>query len=78
MTLRDKVAAVSGGSSGIGAPTVRMLAQERARVVVGYNKAEERARQLIQQLPGNGHCPLHMVLEESAIIRGAADTVRDA
>jgi 3-oxoacyl-[acyl-carrier protein] reductase len=78
MTLRDKVAVVSGGSSGIGAATVRILAQEGARVVVGYNKGEERARQLVQQLPGNGHRPMHMVLQDSAIIRRAADTVRDA
>jgi 3-oxoacyl-[acyl-carrier protein] reductase len=78
MLLRDKVAVVSGGSSGIGAAAVRMLAQEGAHVVVGYNNGEERARQLIQQLPGSGHRPLRMVLEDSAIIRRAADTVRDA
>ena len=47
MLLKDKVAVVTGGSSGIGAATVRMLADEGAAVVVCYNKGEDRARALI-------------------------------
>ena len=33
--LKDKVAVVTGGSSGIGAAAVRMLAEAGAKVVVG-------------------------------------------
>ena len=46
-SLAGKVAVVTGGSSGIGAASVRLLAAAGARVVVGYNKGAERAATLI-------------------------------
>jgi 3-oxoacyl-[acyl-carrier protein] reductase len=76
--LQGKVAVVSGGSSGIGAATARMLAEEGAQVVVGYNKGEERARHLMANLPGSGHLVQRMVLEDSATLREAAGDVRAA
>ena len=66
--LRGKVAVVTGGSSGIGAATVRMLAEEGARVVVGYNKGADRAHAVTAYLPGNGHRAMRIVLEDSATI----------
>jgi 3-oxoacyl-[acyl-carrier protein] reductase len=77
-SLKGKIAVVTGGSSGIGATTVRMLAAEGATVYVGYNKGRDRAEKLIGELPGAGHRPLHIVLEDSATIRAAAKTVGDA
>jgi len=77
-TLRGKVAVVTGGSNGIGAATVRMLAEEGATVVVGYNKGEDRARKLIGELPGSGHRAVRLMLEDAAMVRRAADEVRDA
>jgi 3-oxoacyl-[acyl-carrier protein] reductase len=77
-TLRGKVAVVTGGSNGIGAATVRMLAEEGAAVVVGYNKGEDRARKLIGELPGSGHRAVRFVLEDAAIVRRAAEEVRVA
>ncbi len=40
--LKDRVAIVTGGSSGIGAACVRLLAQQGAKVVVGFNNGEEQ------------------------------------
>jgi 3-oxoacyl-[acyl-carrier protein] reductase len=77
-SLKGKIAVVTGGSSGIGATTVRMLAAEGATVYVGYNKGLDRAKTLIGDLPGGGHQPIRIVLEDSASIRAAAKTVGDA
>jgi 3-oxoacyl-[acyl-carrier protein] reductase len=74
-SLKGKIAVVTGGSSGIGATTVRMLAAEGATVYVGYNKGRERAEKLIGELAGSGHKPIHIVLEDSGTIRAAAKTV---
>ena len=71
-SLAGKVAVVTGGSSGIGAASVRLLAGAGARVVVGYNKGADRAAALIAELPGNGHQAMHLPLENSAQIRKVA------
>jgi 3-oxoacyl-[acyl-carrier protein] reductase len=75
--LNGKVAVVTGGSSGIGASSVRLLADAGARVVVGYNKGAERAAALIGELPGNGHKAMHLPLEDTAQIRKVAAAVRE-
>jgi len=74
--LRGKVAVVTGGSSGIGAASVRMLAEEGASVVVGYHNGADRAQAIIAKLPGNSHRAMRIVLEDSATMRKAADEVR--
>jgi len=77
-SLKGKIAVVTGGSSGIGAAAVRLFAAEGATVYVGYNKGLDRAEKLIGELPGSGHQPIRIVLEDSATIRAAAKTVCDA
>jgi 3-oxoacyl-[acyl-carrier protein] reductase len=86
LLLKDKVAVVTGGSSGIGAATVRMLAGEGASVVICYNKGAERAQALLEQLPKGdhkgdhkpGHRLQHLTLEDSASVRRAADEIGKA
>src|SRR5262245_45856811 len=73
MILKDKVAVVTGGSSGIGAATVRMLADEGASVVICYNKGLERARTLLGELPKADHRIQHLAVEESSVRRAAED-----
>ena len=75
--LNGKVAVVTGGSSGIGAASARMLAAAGAKVVVGYNKGADRAAALIAELSGSGHMAMHLPLEDTAQIRKAAAAVRD-
>jgi 3-oxoacyl-[acyl-carrier protein] reductase len=77
-SLQNKVAVVTGGSSGIGAASVRALAQAGARVVVGYNKGRDRADKLVDELPGTGHRAIHMRSEDSATLRAAAAEVGNA
>ena len=75
--LNGKVAVVTGGSSGIGAASARMLAAAGAKVVVGYNKGADRAAALIAELSGSDHRAMHLPLEDTAQIRKAAAAVRD-
>jgi 3-oxoacyl-[acyl-carrier protein] reductase len=76
-SLKGKVAVVTGGSSGIGAATVRQLAEAGAKVAVGYNKGRERADALIAQLPGEGHVAVQIDLADGESVRKAAETVRE-
>jgi 3-oxoacyl-[acyl-carrier protein] reductase len=76
-SLAGKVAVVTGGSSGIGAASVRLLAAAGARVVVGYNRGAERAAALIAEVPDNGHKAIHLPLEDTAQIRKVAAVVRE-
>ncbi len=78
MSLKDKVAVVTGGSSGIGAATVRMLAAEGASVVICYNKGKDRAETLLEQLPKADHRVQHLAVEESSSVRRAADEIGNA
>ena len=76
-SLAGKVAVVTGGSSGIGAASVRLLAGAGASVVVGYNKGADRAAALITELPGSGHQAMYLPLEDSAEIRKVAAAVKE-
>ncbi len=78
MLLKDKIAVVTGGSSGIGAATVRMLADEGASVVICYNKGAERAQALLKQLPKADHRVQHLAVEDSSSVRRAADDIQKA
>jgi 3-oxoacyl-[acyl-carrier protein] reductase len=77
-SLVGKCALVTGGSNGIGAATVRMLADAGARVMIGYHSGEERARKLMEELPGSGHAILKIDLEDSASTSAAGKAARDA
>ena len=51
-----KTAIVTGGSRGIGAAIVKMLAEEGYNVVLNYNKSEEIAQKLKEEFTKNGYC----------------------
>ena len=64
--LNDKLAIVTGGSSGIGAACAQALAAAGARVVVGYHRGRERAEALCAALPGTGHATAAIALDDTA------------
>lgn len=66
-SLQDKVALVTGGSNGIGAATVRALAREGARVVIGYHHGSDRAEALRASLgDASRHATLQISLDDPA------------
>lgn len=52
--ILNKVVIVTGGSRGIGAEIVKLLAQENAKVVLNYYKSEEKAKQIQTELLKEG------------------------
>jgi len=56
LSLREKVAIVTGGSRGIGAAIVKMFATAGARVVFNYKQAKTEAEKLAQQCGGADRC----------------------
>lgn len=78
MSLGGKVAVVTGGSNGIGAATVRRLAEAGTRVVVGYNSGLDRAQRLIEELPGAGHLAVHIRLQDTSTIQAACVQVAES
>lgn len=74
-SLTNRVAVVTGGSSGIGAAAVQRLADLGATIVIGYNSGRDRAEALAAKLPGNGHLALYLPMTDSAAIRAAAADV---
>lgn len=76
--LAGKIAVVTGGSNGIGAAAVRLLAAAGATVAVCYNRGKERAEALVAGLPGGGHRVLPLELTDAASVRRMADAVREA
>lgn len=73
--LAGKVAVVTGGSNGIGAACVRALADEGARVVIGFHSGADRAEALRAQLPGEGHRTLAIALASTDGHAGIAQTL---
>ena len=70
-----RIAVVTGGSSGIGAATCRMLAMGGFTVVVGYNTGRDRAEALAASLPGGGHIVHQIINEDGASIGALAAAV---
>ena len=55
LNLKNKKFFVTGGSRGIGAGIVKMLAELGAQVAFTYSTNEVKAQELLKSLPGTGH-----------------------
>lgn len=54
MELKDRIALVTGGSSGIGAAIARLFAREGAQVILTYRSNEGEARKLVEEISSTG------------------------
>jgi 3-oxoacyl-[acyl-carrier protein] reductase len=76
-SLAGRLALVVGGSGGIGAATVRRLAEAGARVVVTHtDRSAEVAASLTALLPGAGHVALQADVADTASLLKLRDAVR--
>lgn len=66
-SLQGKKIIVTGGSRGIGASIVRLLAEEGAQVCFTFSSREDAAAEVAKSLPGEGHfyLKLDVASEES-------------
>jgi 3-oxoacyl-[acyl-carrier protein] reductase len=65
-TLSGKTVIVAGGSGGLGAATVALLAREGAQLIVGYRANRERAEALRRSIESNFHCTISLVAGDIA------------
>ncbi len=71
--LDGKCILVTGGSRGIGAGVVRLLAEAGAKIAFTYSSREDSARQVMETLPGSGHQILQMNLTSEESVQEALD-----
>src|SRR5271155_4630576 len=60
-SLRDKAVVVAGGTGGLGAATVGLLAAEGARLVVGFRANRARAGNLSRAIQEQFGCAISLV-----------------
>ena len=53
LELKGKIALITGASRGIGCECARLLAGEGASIIINYNKSQETAEKLAQELGNN-------------------------
>jgi 3-oxoacyl-[acyl-carrier protein] reductase len=71
------VAIVFGGAGGIGSSICRKLAEADFRVIVGYNRSVDGARDLANSLPGGGHSARLAPVTDSAALGALAAAVAE-
>lgn len=72
-----RTALVTGGSGGIGRATAARLAAMGAAVVVGYNSRAVAAEEVVAGLEGEGHCALHIAVDDPDSIAAAVAAVEE-
>lgn len=60
MKLKDKVAIVTGSTSGMGRATAELFAREGARVVV-TGRNEDRAKEVVEKIKDEGHEAIYVI-----------------
>jgi 3-oxoacyl-[acyl-carrier protein] reductase len=75
MRLKNKVAIITGSSSGIGEAIARAYSKEGAKVVVTYNTNEESAKKIAKNI-GSELC-LSLDVRDRSSIRNCFNTVSD-
>ncbi len=76
-TQEKHVAVVTGGAGGIGKSICAALAREGMRVVVGYHRSADKARKIVESLPGEGHAALAAPVTSKAGLAALAAAITE-
>lgn len=68
LQLKGRKVIVTGGSRGIGASIVKLLAQRGAQVGFTYASREDAAMEVLKSLPGEGHFIAHLNVSDEASV----------
>lgn len=68
---------ITGGAGGIGAAISRRFAAEDYAVIITYNRNADKARTLLQELPGTGHACLQVSIDNSRSVAELASKVKE-
>lgn len=74
-SLQGKKIVVTGGSRGIGAAIVKLLAEEGAQVAFTYSSREEAAQQVAHSLVGEGHFYIKMDISSEESVNSAVEHI---
>lgn len=66
MRLKDKVAIITGSTSGMGRATAELFAREGAKVVV-TGRNEDRAKEVVNKIKAEGHEATYVIADTSKI-----------
>jgi len=75
ITLKDKVAVVTGGGGGIGSEICRTLAEAGASVVLTYRRSKEQAEEVAAGLAEGNHLVVQAPVDESASVERLAEEI---
>ena len=77
ISLRDKVAVVTGGGGSIGSAISRALAEAGASIVLTYRQSKEKAEEVAKSLPGEDHLAVQAPVDDSKALARLAKTIND-
>ncbi|WP_026564924.1 SDR family NAD(P)-dependent oxidoreductase [Bacillus sp. UNC41MFS5] len=74
MNVKDKVAVVTGGASGLGLATVTRLVEKGAKVVI-FDLNEAKAKEVVEQLGENVQYAIVNVADDESVQKGIKQTI---
>lgn len=73
--MHEKVVVITGGGSGIGAASAKILAEQGAQIIIGYHHNVDGAKAICAALPGSDHFCVPIVINDAESITSAVSEI---